>query len=526
MVRSAGRGHYTKLRGAIATGIRPPDGFELAFTDNPALKPECSFSTEAAIEHAFAGGRGQLEAVAFYNEYDDLIVTVGSFQDSSRFQTDNIANARARGIELGLTGRHRLNAPLAIDVHGRGYTFMDTDILAVDGDDAAPPPFEVGDPLLRRPRHQLSLEAGMSAGRLTAFVTGRGRGRALDVEPSSGTFAGLFFADGFNVWDAGAAWRLHRTLDVFGRIENIAGRDYEEALGFPALGRRATSVSGLLRAADVTFGYRDRPVVRNVSLDVADDGFVGIIGPNGSGKTTLLRLLAGTRSPARGSVTLDGVPLRTLPRAQVAQRMAVVPQETQLAFEYTVLEVVLMGRYPHLGPFALEGPADIVVAREALRATGTLDLSRARFPPLAAVRSSASSSPPRWRRSPRGRLCRPESRPDRRPDSRPDARILLLDEPTAALDLKYQLEVASLLTSLHKTHDLAVVVSTHDLNFAAGLCQTLVMLKEGRVLATGPVDEVLTPARIRELYEVEAEVVRHPRSGHLRVTPLGRDEHR
>ena len=116
------------------------------------------------------------------------------------------------------------------------------------------------------------------------------------------------------------------------------------------------SVSGLLRAADVTFGYGDSPVVRNVSLDVADDGFVGIIGPNGSGKTTLLRLLAGTRTPARGSVTLDGVPLRTLPRALVAQRMAVVPQETQLAFEYTVLEVVLMGRYPHLGAVRDRGP--------------------------------------------------------------------------------------------------------------------------------------------------------------------------
>ena len=282
------------------------------------------------------------------------------------------------------------------------------------------------------------------------------------------------------------------------------------------------SVSGLLQAADVTFGYSDRPVVRNVSLDVADDGFVGIIGPNGSGKTTLLRLLAGTRSPERGSVTLDGVPLRTLPRAQVAQRMAVVPQETQLAFEYTVLEVVLMGRYPHLGPFALEGPADIVVARESLRATGTLDLESRPFSTLsggekqrviiAAALAQISSTSVEAGFS--------------RPDSRPDTRILLLDEPTAALDLKYQLEVASLLTSLHKTHDLAVVVSTHDLNFAAGLCQTLVMLKEGRVLATGPVDEVLTPARIRELYEVDAEVARHPRSGHLRVTPLGRDEHR
>ena len=294
------------------------------------------------------------------------------------------------------------------------------------------------------------------------------------------------------------------------------------------------SVSGLLRAADVTFGYSDRPVVRNVSLDVADDGFVGIIGPNGSGKTTLLRLLAGTRSPERGSVTLDGVPLRTLPRALVAQRMAVVPQETQLAFEYTVLEVVLMGRYPHLGPFALEGPDDIGVAREALRATGTLDLESRPFSTLsggekqrviiaAALAQISSTS---VEAGFPGLSAVESSRPFSRPDSRPDTRILLLDEPTAALDLKYQLEVASLLTSLHKTHDLAVVVSTHDLNFAAGLCQTLVMLKEGRVLATGPVDEVLTPTRIRELYDVDAEVARHPRSGHLRVTPLGRDEHR
>ena len=112
----------------------------------------------------------------------------------------------------------------------------------------------------------------------------------------------------------------------------------------------------MLQASDVTFAYGDTPVVRNVSLDVAADGFVGIIGPNGSGKTTLLRLLAGTRKPQRGRVMLDGVPLETLPRAAIAQRMAVVPQETQLAFEYTVLEVVLMGRYPHLGAFALEGP--------------------------------------------------------------------------------------------------------------------------------------------------------------------------
>jgi iron complex transport system ATP-binding protein len=267
----------------------------------------------------------------------------------------------------------------------------------------------------------------------------------------------------------------------------------------------------LLQAADVSFGYGEDAVVRNVSLDVADDGFVGIIGPNGSGKTTLLRLLAGTRVPRQGRVTLDGVPLQTLSRAAIARRMAVVPQETHLAFEYTVLEVVLMGRYPHLGAFALEGPSDITLAREALAVTGTRELESRLFSTLsggekqrviiaaalAQITLEAESSPPRRK-----------------------SRLLLLDEPTAALDLKYQLEVASLLRSLHGSHDLAVVISTHDLNFAAGVCRTLVMLKQGRVLTTGPVADVLTPARISELYEVEAEVTRHPRSGRLLVTPL------
>ena len=267
----------------------------------------------------------------------------------------------------------------------------------------------------------------------------------------------------------------------------------------------------MLQASDVTFGYEATPVVRGVSVDVADDGFLGIIGPNGSGKTTLLRLLAGTRTPQRGSVTLDNTPLHALPRDAVARRMAVVPQETQLAFEYSVLEVVLMGRYPHLGAFALEGPADIAVAREALGATGTHHLEARAF--------STLSGGEKQRVIIAAALAQ-ISRPQTRAAASRDTRVLLLDEPTAALDLKYQLQVAGLLRALHSQHDLAIVVSTHDLNFAAGLCRTVVMLKEGRVLASGAMNEVLTPARIRELYDVDAEVTRHPRSGHLMVTPL------
>jgi iron complex transport system ATP-binding protein len=281
----------------------------------------------------------------------------------------------------------------------------------------------------------------------------------------------------------------------------------------------------LLRAADVSFGYRDGLVVREVSLEVPDDGFVGIIGPNGSGKTTLLRLLAGTRTPSRGRVTLDGAALASLPRAAIARRMAVVPQETQLAFEYSVLEVVLMGRYPHLGAFAVEGPGDIAVAREALASTGTLDLEERAFSTLSGGEKQRVIIAAALAQLTSSAVAQPSvAQPFRA--APPSASILLLDEPTAALDLKYQLSVATLLRTLHHERNLAVVVSTHDLNFAAGLCRSLVMLKHGRVIAAGRVDDVLTPARIGELYEVEAEVVRHPRTGFLHVTPVGAGEHR
>ncbi len=243
-------------------------------------------------------------------------------------------------------------------------------------------------------------------------------------------------------------------------------------------------------------------------------GLVGILGPNGSGKTTLLRMLAGTLRPSTGQVTLDEVDLAKTPRSVLARRMAVVPQETRLAFEYSVIEIVLMGRYPHLGLFEIEGPSDLAIAREALAATGTLPLETRGFETLsggekqrviiaAALAQLATAAP-----EPTG--------------GQPGRRILLLDEPTAALDLGYQLEIAALLGELQSRLPLSIVISTHDLNFAAALCRTLVLLRGGRVLAAGPIDDVLTPDNIRALYGVEAEVHRHAGRGRLVVVPVAR----
>jgi outer membrane receptor protein involved in Fe transport len=233
---------YTRVRGSIGTGIRPPDGFELSFTDNPGLKPERSVSGEAGIDQAFAGGHVLVEATAFTNHYDDLIVTVGRFSGSSQFETDNISNARANGLELAFTGRRRFGSDRPLDVSARiGYTFLDTEILAVDQDDDAPPPFAAGQSLLRRPPHQFFADLILTSGRLGAFVRAGGRSKALDVEPSFGTFGGLFDAPGYQVWSAGGSWRIARSIEAYGRVENLFDRVYEEALGYPALGRRATA---------------------------------------------------------------------------------------------------------------------------------------------------------------------------------------------------------------------------------------------------------------------------------------------
>jgi len=233
-------GNFTKVRAAAGTGIRPPDVFEIAFTDNPSLKPERSRSFEAGVDQTLLRGRGLVEATAFFNNYDDLIVATGSFRGSSRFRTDNISNARSRGLEIAGTARGRLGSLRGAGLQLRvAYTLLDTEILAVDQSNTAPPPFTVGDRLLRRPKHQFSSDVLLDAGRLTAFVQGGARSSVRDVDPSFGTFGGLFDAPGYTTWNAGAAWKLLSRIEVFGRITNLFDRDYEEALGFPALGRSA-----------------------------------------------------------------------------------------------------------------------------------------------------------------------------------------------------------------------------------------------------------------------------------------------
>jgi iron complex transport system ATP-binding protein len=238
--------------------------------------------------------------------------------------------------------------------------------------------------------------------------------------------------------------------------------------------------------------------VEAINLAVERGEIVGLLGPNGAGKSTLVRLLSGVARGYRGSIRLVGDELRALGRREIARRVAVVPQEPRLELPFTVLEVVLLGRHPHLSGLAFESDADLASARSALERVDALafearplaELSSGERQRVVVARALAQATP-----------------------------LLLLDEPASALDLKHQVQLFDLLREL-ASEGRGVVAVLHDLNLAAEYCDRVVLLREGRVAAAGETAATLTYAHLTRVFGTEIYVDVHDLTGGLVVTPL------
>jgi iron complex transport system ATP-binding protein len=247
-------------------------------------------------------------------------------------------------------------------------------------------------------------------------------------------------------------------------------------------------VNPAIETIELSFAYQDRAVLRGVLLSIERGEMVGILGPNGSGKTTLIRILSAVLD-GQGEVKLNGRRIETYGRRELSRLFAVVPQESRVSFPYTVAEIVLMGRASYHSHFALEGKKDLEVARASMELTDSLSLSDRYLHELSGGEKQ------------RVMIARALAQ---------EPEILLLDEPSAFLDLKHQVQVFELLRRLNRERGLTIVAALHDVNLAALFFPRLAMLRDGKIYRDGPPREVLTEKTIEEVYDIRVRIELDP----------------
>ncbi len=261
----------------------------------------------------------------------------------------------------------------------------------------------------------------------------------------------------------------------------------------------ACSLSNALEVDRLCYGYQDQTVLDNCSLTVSTGEFVALVGPNGVGKTTLIRVLTGTVRPWSGNVRVLDVPVEQYRRETLARRVAVVPQTSLLTFSTTVLEMVLLGRSPHLGAWSWVGPNDMAIAQQACE---QVDIW-----PLASRPMHELSGGERQRVIIARALAQ-------------EPEILLLDEPTVHLDLAHQVKTYRALKQLHQT-GLTVLVVSHDLNLACQYCDRLVVFGRGRVVADGAPEQIMNPELVQDAFGVAVRVIHDEQTRRPMILPLG-----
>ena len=252
-------------------------------------------------------------------------------------------------------------------------------------------------------------------------------------------------------------------------------------------------------ARDLSYEVQAEKLLDGVTLHADQGQLVGLIGPNGAGKSTLLRAISGILSYREGAVRLEGADLKSLSAREIAAGLALVPQIAPYTHGFTCIELVLMGRYPHLGRFQIEGKDDDRIARDAMRLTETGQFADRTLDTL--------SGGERQRVFVSRALAQ-------------QPRVLLLDEPTSNLDVLHQLKVFDLVRRL-VDDGLTAIAAIHDLNMAARYCDRLVLLNRGRVIAEGSPEDVLSPETMESAFGVRAAVYREPVTGALAIGLIG-----
>ena len=250
---------------------------------------------------------------------------------------------------------------------------------------------------------------------------------------------------------------------------------------------------------DCSYGSID--VVKDVSFNVKKGEFLGILGPNGSGKTTLLKSISRVLKPKKGMILISDKDIYEMKSLDVAKQLAVVPQETPVSFDFSALEVVLMGRNPHMPRFKMESKEDFEIAKASMELTRTWEF---------ADRPVTELSGGERQRVIIARALTQEPQ------------ILLLDEPTTHLDISNQLEIMDLIKCLCMSRKLLIVAVFHDFNLAARYCDSIILLKDGKIIAIGNAEETLTSENVKKVFNVDTIVKKHPITGQLHVIPISR----
>ena len=253
----------------------------------------------------------------------------------------------------------------------------------------------------------------------------------------------------------------------------------------------------ILTLKNIGYHYGKLWALKEIDLNLHAGEILGILGPNGSGKSTLLKIMDGLLPPKEGEILIRNKPFSVLNRSDLAKEVAMVAQENHFRFSFTALEVVLMGRYPHLNRLQFEGRKDLDTAYGALEATHAMDLAQRSIHELSGGERQ------------RVLIARALAQ---------EPKVILLDEPTSFLDLKYKREIFRLISALSRDKGLSVALVSHDMDLVAQYCHRIIMLKNGAVYEKGDPEKVVTALNIEDVYECPVLVDKNPSSGKPRVS--------